>query len=213
MYYDRSILENMHTSKLLKILRSPEINLAEHFPNPAKNAEFREMIASVILATDITKHNKKLIKLTENVKATLEYKKLIANNQEVPREIEQKRLCLDNPTHKKRIVKNMVHACDIGNPAQAYDLYVYWSARVTQEFDNQTKAEYKRGVEVTSYMKYKNSQGFYEAQISFARNLALPLWEQIGLLFEGAREAVENVNVNIKKLEEDKAKAQAQARA
>jgi len=27
----------MHTSKLLEILKSPEINLIEHFPNPAVN--------------------------------------------------------------------------------------------------------------------------------------------------------------------------------
>jgi len=39
--------------------------------------------------------------------------------------------------------------------------------------------------------------------------LAFPLWEQIGILFEGAREGVETMKVNIKKLEEDKTKAQA----
>jgi len=73
-------------------------------------------------------------------------------------------------------------------------------------------------------MKYQNLPGFYETQISFAskntffqkrlitslENLALPLWEQIGILFEGAREGVETMKVNITKLGEDKAKAQTQ---
>ncbi len=39
----------------------------------------------------------------------------------------------------QRILKNIIHACDIGNPAQKYDRYIYWSALVTHEFDYQVK--------------------------------------------------------------------------
>jgi len=42
-------------------------------------------------------------------------------------------------------------------------------------------------------------------------NLVLPLWEQISLLFEGSREAVDNLNANLKRLEEEKNNAIAAA--
>ncbi len=42
-------------------------------------------------------------------------------------------------------------------------------------------------------------------------NLVLPLWEQISILFEGSREAVDNLNANLKRLEEEKNNAVAAA--
>ncbi len=59
------------------------------------------MIVSVILATDMANHHKRLVKLIENVTATVAYRKAIANNEEIPSEIEEKRIKLENPTHRK----------------------------------------------------------------------------------------------------------------
>jgi len=38
--------------------------------------------------------------------------------------------------------------------------------------------------------------------------LALPLWEQISILFENTKEAIENIHENLKRLEEEKIKAE-----
>jgi len=209
LYCDNAILENMHASYLIRTLKDPELNFFDAFPDPAKKAQFKDLVTAVILATDMGKHNKLLQKFTENVKATVEYKRVKASGEPISKSLEEKAFLAERPHDKRRILKNIIHACDIGNPAQKYDRYIYWSALVSHEFDYQTQKEAKRGVEVTGFLKYKDPAAFYGGQIFFSKNLVLPLWEQIGILFEGAREAVENLNNNLKRLEEEKAIATA----
>jgi len=206
-YFDNAVLENLHASTLIGILKDPEIGFFDSIPDINKKTQFRDLATSVILATDMSKHNKLLQKFTESVKATTEYRQLKASNQTTDSALEAKAFLMERPQDKKRILKNIVHACDIGNPGQKYENYIFWAAFISNEFDYQTKKEEKRGVEVTTFMKYKDSPSFYGGQIFFIKNLVLPLWEQIQILFEGAKEVVQNLQTNLKRLDEDKTKA------
>jgi len=207
LYYDYAILESMHASYLIRILKDPEINFLEGITDLAKRNQFRDLVVTVILATDMSKHSKLLKKFTDCVKATVEYRSLKASGEPIDKRLEEKAFLMERPHDKRRILKNIIHACDIGNPCQKYDRYVYWSALVTHEFDYQTKKEAKKGVEVTSFMKYKDPATFYSGQIFFTKNVVFPLWEQICILFEGAGESIENLQANLKRLEEEKVKA------
>jgi len=155
----------------------------------------------------MSKHNKLLSKFTDNVKATLEYRRLKNSDTPVDSLLEEKAFKMDRPHDKRRILKNIIHACDIGNPCQKFENYMYWSTLVSQEFDTQAKSEQKKSVEVTTIFLYKNLPGFYGGQIFFSKILVLPLWEQINVLFKGIEETVENLKMNLKRLEEEKVQA------
>jgi len=206
-YYDTAILENMHASFIIKILKDPDIEFFNSLPDVTKQTQFRDLIIAVILATDMSKHFKLLKKFSAGVQATMEYRKLKSSDQPVDKYLEDNAFIMDRPQDKRRILKNIIHACDIGNPCQKYENYIYWSTLVTQEFDYQAKKEEKRGIEVTQMFKYKDLPSFFNGQVFFSRNLVLPLWEQIAILFHGAAEAPQNLKMNLKRLEEDKIKA------
>ena len=74
----------------------------------------------------------------------------------------------------------MMHACDLGSTVQRYDVYIHWCGLVAQEFDSQVTfwgnwfqikkvlKEEEKGIEVSTYMKYKDIKGFYYGQIAFS---------------------------------------------
>ena len=41
---------------------------------------------------------------------------------------------LSNPKYKPDIMKALVHAADIGNPARSFDICKLWALKVLQEF-------------------------------------------------------------------------------
>lgn len=205
-YYDSGIQENMHASLLLKVLEKPNIKLLDNIDNPKAKAEFRELIITSILATDMSRHNRLLQKFVDRVRATVELRKMRKNNQTPTKEQEEKAYNLTTFDDKKRVIKNLVHACDIGNPCLKFENYAYWAALITQEFNNQALKEEKRGVPVSTFLKYKDPAGFYGGQMFFTKTFVLPLWEQINVLFEGIEETYANLQNNIKRCEEEKEK-------
>ena len=64
-YYGNGILENLHVSLLLRLLERPDINIWGHIEDQKSKSEFKELIISVILGTDMAKHFKHLSTFSE----------------------------------------------------------------------------------------------------------------------------------------------------
>ena len=61
----------------------------------------KELIISLILATDMEKHHKELEKLKERVQATLLHQKGQIENQPIDKLIEEKAFKIENPKDRK----------------------------------------------------------------------------------------------------------------
>lgn len=71
------------------------------------------MVAKAILATDMAQHYILLDQIKEN-------------------------MGLESEEDRDMVIQNLVHACDIENPALEYETYLSWAQLVCIEFHDQT---------------------------------------------------------------------------
>lgn len=149
---------------------------------------FKRLLVTNVLATDMIKHNRQILKFGKRGRATLEYKEKVKKGLEVdanlrdlaflPDRAEDKRVTSSLKRHEwahcffiKFISNVIVHACDIGNGALPYDRYIQWAVLVVQEFDSQTIKEAKHELDVTGFLKFKDNKAFYDGQVFFLSTL------------------------------------------
>ena len=117
VYNDISVLENMHASNTLRILKKRSTNILEHLP-VAEYKQVRKTIVSAILHTDMADH----FDLTNKLRA------LVEDGNFSPR---------DNKQHRELLIGAMIHSADLSNPVLPRDSAVRWSKAVYQEFNRQ----------------------------------------------------------------------------
>lgn len=107
LYNDQSVLENHHCASFFFLIDNNQnnCNIFEDL-EPAQKSEIRKNIIENILATDMTKH----AAIMQDLKA------LVA--------AEDKELGSKN---KQCLIKAMVHAVDIGNPARKFEIAKLWA--------------------------------------------------------------------------------------
>jgi len=148
-----SILEHFHTSHLLAILAETE--LLAHF-TPANYATFTGKMVEVILSTDMAVHNKLM-------------KSHVFDDW-----------CKDHLSADQilKLMKLLVHTCDISNAAQQFNKFKQWGLRISQEFDDcfvaETDLSARLGTEKAygcapplPFLKWSNYKGFCQGQINF----------------------------------------------
>jgi len=131
LYNDQSVLENHHAASFFFLMDNSQHD-CDIFSELTKDEkmEARKMIVENILCTDMAKHGS----IQSEMKA-------IAELPEADRKLDS-----DN---KASVLKAVVHATDIGNPARKFGIAKQWARQVVKEFFDQGDRERASGFEIS----------------------------------------------------------------
>lgn len=174
---DISILENMHASLTFSILRTEKFNILSEL-EPDQFILTRKWLIELILATDMGKHFELLRLFKSN-----SYEKKSFSNADI----------------RLEVLKILIKAADIGHSAKMIDIHKKWSLLISEEFFRQGDIEKESGKPVSMYCD-RDTTFVPKSQIGFLKNIALPLYENLGgfLDSEGfSHNCVEQIRGNI----------------
>ena len=117
------MLAKRHVATALALLDAPETDFAASALPPAQQAEFRQAMSDLVLATDVTTH--------------LQFMK------DFEMSVAQQRVSA------LQAMKVMMKAADISNPTRPLPVYAKWVGGVMREFFAQGDAERVRGLPIS----------------------------------------------------------------
>jgi hypothetical protein len=154
-YNDTSVLENMHASRLFRILKEEDSNILNEVPYD-DNMIIRKLIIEMVLETDMAKHFASVGRFRSICKKPgINYSKQ-----------EDKFFCL----------AFALKCADAGYSAKIIDLHADWTERASEEFFLQGDLERGKGLEVSSYCD-RNNTDRVKSQINFLTNICKPMFE------------------------------------
>ncbi|RNF25798.1 putative cAMP phosphodiesterase A [Trypanosoma conorhini] len=160
LYNDRSVLENLHVSSVFELMKNPRFNILENFSEDQRR-EFRETVIEMVLATDMGLHGKYIAQF--------------------------KRRLGEHASFTEREDQNLALAmtlklADVSNCSRPLDIYLKWSAKVSDEFYLQGDRERNLGFECSPFMD-RLDPVLAKGQISFMNYIIIPFLElMVGLL-------------------------------
>jgi hypothetical protein len=165
-YNDKAVLENMHVSLTYSIILGDEkANIFRKLP-PDVFANTRGKIIKLVLATDMTAHFAKLGKLKTRITTCAQ----MAEKTPFPEPGKKE--------DKDLLMENVIHACDISNPARRTRIYLAWTDRVLKEFFFQGDSEKAAQVPVSMFMD-KETTNIAKMQVGFISFLVTPLYHAL----------------------------------
>eukprot|EP00002_Diphylleia_rotans_P020520 TRINITY_DN397_c0_g1_i2.p1 TRINITY_DN397_c0_g1~~TRINITY_DN397_c0_g1_i2.p1 ORF type:complete len:959 (-),score=216.41 TRINITY_DN397_c0_g1_i2:124-3000(-) len=173
-YNDQSVLENHHCYKAFVILRESGCNIAKSLTTNEMK-EFRRIVISSILNTDMARHFELLAKFTTHVQT--------------------KPFSRDSMDDRILLVSMALHTADLGNVMRPPHVSRNWSERVMAEFLLQGDAEKVVGIPVSPYMD-RNDTDPAKMTLNFLDFIAVPLVESVHSLLPEFRTAYENTRSN-----------------
>eukprot|EP00002_Diphylleia_rotans_P025555 TRINITY_DN5053_c0_g1_i1.p1 TRINITY_DN5053_c0_g1~~TRINITY_DN5053_c0_g1_i1.p1 ORF type:complete len:1348 (+),score=245.05 TRINITY_DN5053_c0_g1_i1:52-4095(+) len=116
MYNDISVQENHHASTGFSLISQMENNILENM-QPEEYKEFRKIVVTAILATDMTQH----------FELTTKFKNAIGTS----------RFSRESKEMRQLLVSVILHTADLSNPVRPTPISVSWSERLRLEFLHQ----------------------------------------------------------------------------
>lgn len=160
LYNDKSVLENMHASKVFEKLigeeRDPKIDIFVGL-NKSQVNTIRHVMVEAILHTDMTKHFE-----------TVNVMKAMALRHEDKQNI----LNLDD-ADETTLFFYLLHAADISNPTKPAPICVDWADRCLEEFFAQGDLEKKNGLPVSPLCD-RETTFRPQSQIGFIKFVIIP---------------------------------------
>lgn len=153
IYNDKSVLENHHAATTFKIAKNDEANIFANLDLETYKS-VREWVIDLIMATDMTQHfpNLNQLKAKQDAGET----NLMGEDQKIG-------------------LKNLMHACDIGNPARPHEVALEWTFRILDEFFSQGDKERNANLEITMLCdRYTTNTS--KSQIGFINFMVSPLF-------------------------------------
>lgn len=161
-YNDKSVLENMHASLAFQTMQQNSncnwLALLSKDADTAKDTDSHQMsnlpqyvrqgIIRMVLATDMAKHQKYVLKLAElAAQAKLaESPEATADSARQDKGPAKKQEALED---KFFILETMLHAADLSNPCKARSIALAWTRRVCEEFWLQGDEERNLGLAIS----------------------------------------------------------------
>ncbi|KAH9589226.1 3'5'-cyclic nucleotide phosphodiesterase [Trypanosoma melophagium] len=172
LYNDRSVLENMHVSSVFELMKDPRFDILASF-SPAHRRDIRETVIETVLATDMSLHEKYVT--------------------------EFKRRLGEHATFKDRedqilALSVALKMADISNCGRPLDIYIKWSAKVSDEFYMQGDRERNLGMPCSPFMD-RMEPALAKGQIAFMNYIIIPFFETVAGLVPNMRIAVECAEV------------------
>jgi hypothetical protein len=181
-YNDLSVLEQYHCHLAFELIKKHAI--FQNYPHD----EFiicRKTIINCILGTDMANH-----------KFIFETMKMKKENGFNFQSIDEQYL----------LAKIFVHAADIGNPIQEYELCKTWAKKVSLEVYLQTEKEKEKGLKPFTSFNINSSASFYNHEIRYITYICKPYWEILSEIYNELtplyNQILINNNIYTKKLSE-----------
>ncbi|CAJ1395655.1 unnamed protein product [Effrenium voratum] len=201
-YNDKSVLENFHVATAFELMRDDadcnwfELLNTEYTENEEETVNLqqyvRRMLVSIVLGTDMAKHNRHMKHLTSVVEAEA----VELRGQEA----------MDRTVF---LLTAMVHAADISNPCKPRKIMLDWTERVNLEFWAQGDEEQRLNLPISRMCD--RTAGFNAVpagQIAFIKFVCEPYFGLLARLCPEAEECTSSLAENRKYWEEkDKEKA------
>jgi hypothetical protein len=171
-YNDRSVLENMHCSRLFSVLRQRGCGLLDGL-TPDDYKSVRKMIIGMIMATDLSHHFDDMSKFASRMQ-----------NPE-PWSIE-------SAADRQMAIEMVLHASDLSGPTRPWPISSTWAGKVQEEFVKQVEREERLGIPVSKFLtanKAKLETGFIDLFVN-------PLWSSLHKLLPELSDRVEQMTAN-----------------
>mmetsp|Transcript_66923 Transcript_66923/g.139740 ORF Transcript_66923/g.139740 Transcript_66923/m.139740 type:complete len:501 (-) Transcript_66923:354-1856(-) len=201
-YNDRSILENMHVALAFETMQSDEecnwfaqlrsSDAADDHHAANLKQYVRKGLISMVLATDMAKHNTQVEQL----------KRLAEEQKENPdadlRSDANQKTAQQNALERKLfLLETVVHGCDISNPAKQQPMMLGWTRRVLSEFWSQGDEERRLGFEVSPLCDRESGMATVpKGQLGFINFVVLPFFKPLADLIPEAQQAVDELMTN-----------------
>ena len=188
-YNDISCLENFHTSKLFKILLTPENNIFDKLPI-VDYKTIRKRMISMILATDMANHGK----IVSVISA-----KIIQGKSK-----ERIELVSSNPKSKfdeqQAVLDFFVHSADLAHNTKSFSISLQWVELLSNEFWKQGDKEKSMNLPV-SFLCERTNSDIPSSQVGFIKGFIIPTFDILVSLFPGLQYTVTNARANLKEWE------------
>mmetsp|Transcript_36321 Transcript_36321/g.58576 ORF Transcript_36321/g.58576 Transcript_36321/m.58576 type:complete len:859 (+) Transcript_36321:178-2754(+) len=171
LYNNESILEKHHAFRAFELMLHPGIDLLSAFSKDEYDA-FRQLVMSLILATDMARHNEYVVNL-----------KTHAKGQGAPG--------LDPLLYMELLLK----CADISDGLKPFDITKKWTLRITDEFFLQGDMERASGMDV-SCMCDRTSQSRVAVQKGMIDYIVLPFCTLLAEVIPALQEAFGQIAMN-----------------
>mmetsp|Transcript_125668 Transcript_125668/g.391306 ORF Transcript_125668/g.391306 Transcript_125668/m.391306 type:complete len:889 (-) Transcript_125668:155-2821(-) len=170
-YNDRSPMENMHCALLFKLASEPEADIFSQIEKPLYK-EMRKGIISVILHTDMAKHNDMVKELGVLYQMSSDAFDALSPGAAVS----------GSATHLQLCLSALMHSADVNNPTKPWDLCKKLAYRCLEEFFAQGDLERAAGIPI-QMLNDRDKVNQPNSQVGFIEFVITPLVEVIVSLF------------------------------
>ena len=219
-YNDQSILESYHCSQAFYLLNKIDNNFYDSNDLEFKK-EVREIIISLILATDMKGH----FKLVNSLKAyAIKYANQSGSNANSANSSTSNSAGPNTPSpnvagggpntpnvaggpntpteedifqDRLLLMNNIIHAADISNPTKKINEFIKWTDMLFKELFKQGDKERIKNLPISNLCD-RHVTNIPQSQIGFCKFIALPMFETLSLLdMKTFDYYVKNIKVNI----------------
>lgn len=190
LYNDRSVLESLHSMTLFQLLNKHGIDKLVGEPSSNAYKEFRKIVVSSVLATDMALHHEYVSKIKEQ--AVRFDKNATAASNTIHEDEERILLC-----------SALIKCADISNVARPFHWGTQWAELLVKEFTSQGDLEKELGMSVLP-MNDRDKVVLEDTQIDFIRFVALDLFQNVRQVLVEISFAVEQMQSNLKQWESRK---------
>lgn len=165
-YGETGLLEQAHSQIAIHYMQDIDFDL---FQNP----EFLKLFKFLILATDMSQHNKKVDKLTEII---TQVKQLREENVSVLEYFQNE--TAESIEQRHEILAITLHLADLSNPAKNFEDSVDWAGKVCTEFFQQGDIENFKTGKISNKIFNRKETSLEDSQIGFINWVVMPLVNQ-----------------------------------
>eukprot|EP00762_Andalucia_godoyi_P001449 ANDGO_00189.mRNA.1 putative 3' len=169
LYNDQSVLEMFHLTQFFELLSRPEYNILEEL-TPQERKTFRDLVVTMVLSTDMSKHFGFLGQFKAMVKRGFKP---------------------DAPEDLQMVLQAFLKASDISNPSKPLGLCVRWADRVMVEFFMQGDKERSLGLTISPFCDRYTSH-VAKCQLGFLDYVVLPFFQSLAEFQDHLKSIVEN---------------------
>ncbi|KAG0748603.1 hypothetical protein G6F57_004231 [Rhizopus arrhizus] len=190
LYNDRSVLESFHAMTLFQLLKKHGFDTYLGGVESSQYKEFRKLVITSILATDMSLHCDYVAKIKEQTKRLMDSH---STDWDEARIIEERLL----------FCSGLMKCADISNVARPFPRAFEWAQILVEEFACQGDLERELGLPVLP-MNDRSKIVLEDSQIGFIKFIALGLFESIHGYMQDLSFPVEHIKKNLSVWEERK---------
>jgi len=176
LYCDRSVMETLHCSELIRIVSLPEANIFKSLDQNNLQTLWKWII-HLILATDMAFHFK-----------------FINEAEEI---LSQKALNMKEESHRLLAMELIIKVADVSNVSRPFKIAEKWAYMLQEEFFFQGDMEKEQGIDVSSSSNIRGEANIPKSQVGFITYFCVPLYSIIARIFPELIVNLESLNTNL----------------